>query len=152
MEQRFVQYQHNSGIIAKIDYAKQKFNSNKCKIIGFRMNVYGSIRIKNRSALRNTVFEAQINRTQREPQQLVPSVLHGINCHRGSVRGDLAQITSNDRQDFSAHPRPCHQEKMCAMTELRSWVPELPRCLSHGGRRCATRFQSVSAQQAHLLT
>ena len=98
------------------------------------------------------LFEARINRMHREPQQLVPSVLHGVNCHRGSVRWDLAQITSNDRQDCSAHLRRCYQEKMCAMTELRSQVLKLPHSLSHGRRRGATRFQSVSAQQARLVT
>lgn len=47
VELRFVQYQHNASIIAKIDYAKPKFNSNKCKLIGFIMKVYGSVRKKN---------------------------------------------------------------------------------------------------------
>lgn len=152
MELRFIRYQHNGSIIAKINYVKQKFSSNKCKLIGFRMKVYRSIRIKNGRALRNTLFEGQINRTHREAQQLVPSVLHGVNCHRGSVCWDLAQITRNHRQDCSAHLRPCYQEKMCAMTELKSQVLELPRSLSHGGTRNAIRFQSVSAHQARLVT
>ena len=56
MEFRFVQYQHNGGIIAKINYAKQKFNSNKCKLIGFRMKMYGSIRVKKQVCIKKYAF------------------------------------------------------------------------------------------------
>lgn len=151
MELRFIRYQHNGSIIAKINYAKQKFSSNKCKLIGFRMKVYGSIRIKNGRALRNTLFEGQINRTHREAQQLVPSVLHGVNCHRGSVCWDLAQVRVTTARTALL------TWDLATKRKWAQWLSWSPRCLScsapypMAGEEIPWDF-SVSAHQAHLVT
>lgn len=41
---RIIQYQHNTSIIGKTDYAKPKFNFNKCELIDFLMKAYRSIK------------------------------------------------------------------------------------------------------------
>lgn len=83
-ELRLIQYQHNASIIAKIYYAKPKFNSNKRELIDLKMKAYRSItkpNQTNRIALTNALFEAQRAHTE-TPKQLM---LHGITCQSSSM-------------------------------------------------------------------
>lgn len=81
---------------------------------------------KKRSALRNTLLEAQVNRTHREPQQLVPSVLHGVNtateaaCAGTWHKSQAANTRTTLLTWGIATKTKCVQQQ--------SWGP---RCMSH---------------------